>query len=70
MRSIIADRCGQTWKYIYTRNDLDELYDLDNDPMEMNSLVQSEEHRPLRDQLRGRLVDWMRETHDIIELDG
>ena len=70
MRSIIADVDGQTYKYIYTRNDLDELYDLDNDPMEMNSLVQSAEHHPLRVQLRQQLVDWMQETNDIIELEG
>lgn len=70
MRSIIADVNGQTYKYIYTRNDLDELYDLDNDPMEMNSLVQSEEHHQLRNQLRQKLMDWMQETNDIIKLEG
>ncbi|MDP6042790.1 MAG: DUF4976 domain-containing protein [Candidatus Latescibacteria bacterium] len=69
MRSIIADVDGQTYKYIFTRNDLDELYDLDNDPMEITSLVQLEEHRSLRNLLRKQLVEWMQETDDIIELE-
>ena len=69
MRSVVADVDGRTWKYIYTRNDVDELYDLDADPMEMHSLVQSEDHRSLREALREKLVDWMQETDDIITLE-
>ena len=69
MRSIIANVNGKIYKYIYTRNDIDELYDLDMDPREMDSLVRSENHQPLRNQLRQQLVKWMQETNDFIELE-
>ena len=69
MRSIIANVSGHIYKYIYTHNDIDELYDLDIDPTEMNSLAQSEDHQRLRNKLRQQLIEWMQETNDIIELE-
>ena len=42
----------------------DELYDLQNDPVEMNNLILSEQHASLRNQLHDRLLDWMNASRD------
>ncbi len=68
MRTVVADVDGHTWKYIYTQDDVDELYDLTADPLEKESLVASSEHQTLRRQLRARLIQWMHDTGDFLEL--
>lgn len=70
MRSIVADVDGVTWKYNWTRGDVDELYDLANDPQEKQSLAASPEYQHLREALRTRLRTWMRETMDIVEMES
>ncbi|MFW6367038.1 MAG: hypothetical protein ACOC0L_00060, partial [bacterium] len=40
----------------------DELYDLDNDPYEMNNLIETPAAQPKRDELRQTLAEWARET--------
>lgn len=42
----------------------DELYDLENDPEEMQNLIQDEGHAATRDRLHDRLLGWMNETRD------
>ena len=46
-----------------------ELYDLDEDPWEMNDLAKSEEHAEVRNDLARQLLQWMRDTRDPL-LDG
>ena len=67
MRGIVADAGGRRFKYIFTTNDVDELYDLTADPAEKRSLISSPEHQQLRLDLRGRLAEWMRRTGDFID---
>ncbi|MHC4198491.1 MAG: sulfatase family protein [Planctomycetota bacterium] len=70
MRGIVADVEGTVWKYIYTHNDIDELYNVASDPMEKESLARSPDHQPLRRDLRRRLAEWMRETGDFVDMTG
>jgi uncharacterized sulfatase len=42
----------------------DELYDLQSDPHEMHNLINSSEHKVIRDSLHDRLIDWMAQTRD------
>ena len=44
--------------------DRDELYDLESDPDELVNLIDSPEHREIRDRLHDRILEWMCETRD------
>lgn len=54
------------WKLIrhYHANEMDELYDLKNDPGETKNLYKDEKARTIRDQLQTRLEAKMRAIHD------
>ena len=53
------------WKYVHDpMGDLDELYDLVNDPWELTNVAALPEHAGVIADLRGRLADWMIETED------
>jgi arylsulfatase A-like enzyme len=41
-----------------------ELYDLNQDPMEMENLIQNPEYAEVRKDLSQRLLNWMQETDD------
>ena len=41
-----------------------ELYDLKADPSEQNNLAGDPGHGAIQEQLRQKLVAWMKETHD------
>ena len=47
------------WKYNYYGDGYDELYDLQNDPGERHSLAADPAHKPVVDELRGRLLHWL-----------
>ncbi len=44
--------------------DTDELYDLENDPLEMRNLIHDPAHTKIRDELHRQLMDWMGTTRD------
>lgn len=56
----------RTNKYKYIRYygiwDINELYDLENDPMEMNNLIRSKEHQEVARELREDLFSWLKRT--------
>ena len=56
----------RTEKYKFTRYygiwDINELYDLENDPLEMNNLIRSEEHQAIAKEMRQDLFDWLIRT--------
>ena len=53
------------WKYITDPNDdIDELYDLENDPWELENLSKQKEYLPIILNLKELLLDWMIETED------
>ncbi|MDS0258884.1 sulfatase-like hydrolase/transferase [Haloarcula sp. S1CR25-12] len=56
----------ERYKYVFNAPDVDELYDLDADPHELQNLVDHPDYRDVRARLRDRLAEWMRETEDPI----
>ena len=42
--------------------DIDELYDLQEDPLETNNLIFSEQHRPILQKMNARLFEIMKDT--------
>lgn len=42
----------------------DELYDLENDPHELNNIIDSEKYITIRNQLHDNLLEWMNRTRD------
>lgn len=54
------------WKYVWNVSDLDELYDLNNDPGELHNLIRDGRHADELQRLRLRLVEWLEATHDTL----
>jgi arylsulfatase A-like enzyme len=54
----------QQYKYIRYHGiwDINELYDLTNDPLEANNLIRSKEHQAISRDLRNSLFKWLAET--------
>ncbi len=46
--------------------DDDELYDIQEDPTEMNNLINSEEHQQLISELRTRVYEWLEGTDGMV----
>ncbi len=59
-RALLTER----YKYCTYRGQLDELYDLQQDPYELNNLIHSPLHQDLLQQLRERLAAWQERTTD------
>ena len=51
-------------KYVAHLNDFDELYDLGDDPFEINNLARNPEHRAALQDMRTRLIDRMQSLQD------
>jgi arylsulfatase A-like enzyme len=69
MRAIVKEVDNLIYKYIFTQNDVDELYDLTYDPHETQSLVANASHTTIRRGLRGELGEWMAKTGDFLRVD-
>lgn len=56
------------YKYMHYHGiwDADELYDLHNDPTEMNNLIDDPDHKELVKQLNKRLFDWLEKTEGML----
>lgn len=63
-------RCDQRylrtrrWKYVYCPVSEDELYDLENDPGELNNLISTPDYQDVLHGLRQRMMAWMQQTGD------
>jgi arylsulfatase A-like enzyme len=51
-------------KYVFRPGDVDELYDLDDDPEELRNVAHDATYRGVRHELESRLKLWMAETED------
>jgi N-acetylglucosamine-6-sulfatase len=56
------------YKYIHYHGiwDIDELYDLKEDPEEMHNLIESPEHQKLIKQLNNRMFEWLEKTDGML----
>lgn len=61
-RAIITNQ----YKYIYDPRDRAELYDLNNDPLEMQNLIDDEAYQSIINKLHLRLKQWCLEHRDFI----
>ena len=52
------------FKYVWNATDVDELYDLQADPGELNNLALDREYRDRLQEMRRRLLEWMEGTAD------
>ena len=57
----------ERWKYVYIPHDLDELYDLEADPAEMNNLSEDPGHADALEQMKARLIGWNDATKDMFQ---
>ena len=57
------------FKYVWNQDDLDELYNLEADPYEMNNLIDAPSFKVELDRLKERLRRWMVETDDPLQED-
>jgi arylsulfatase A-like enzyme len=55
------------WKYCYTPGDVDELYDLENDPNELNNLAGDPARADVCREHRALLMDWLIRTEDTLD---
>ena len=60
MRAIITNR----YKLALNLLDMDELYDLEKDPYELENLIDHPDYAAVRDALHDRILNWMNETRD------
>lgn len=58
---------GERYKFIRYQGiwDIDELYDLQNDPLEANNLIFSREHQAIANQMRTRLFATLEKSHGM-----
>jgi len=54
----------EQYKYVYNGPDIDELYDLEADPAELQNLIDHPEYDAVRREMRQRLIKWMDRTED------
>ena len=61
-------RCIATprYKYSFVPQDIDELYDLETDPLEMNNLSDRDEYADIKAELKEKVLAWMRENDDYL----
>ena len=53
------------WKYITDNSgDIDELYDLTNDPWELRNLANKSKYSSVINEMKNLLLNWMIETED------
>lgn len=53
------------WHYAGPTRPIEELYDVEADPMNLNNLAQAAEHRDVLGSMRRDLTAWMRATGDV-----
>jgi len=51
----------ENWKYCYYTGDMEELYDLENDELELHNLAEIPEHQERKEQLKAELMNWWKD---------
>ena len=55
-----------SYKYVYNASDEDELYDLAEDPAELNNCIQEAKYQPIAEEGRQRIWNWVQASNDPI----
>ena len=55
------------WKYVYSPNDLDELYDIETDPAELHNRIDDPDYADILADMKGRLLGWNDATGDMFQ---
>ncbi|GAA3402100.1 sulfatase-like hydrolase/transferase [Paenibacillus hodogayensis] len=55
---------NRSWKYVWNMTDIDELYDLREDPDELRNVIGDERHGPVLAELRGKLYKELKGHQD------
>ena len=55
------------WKYVYSPNDKDELYDLEGDPAEIKNRIDDTACTDILTTMKGRLLGWNDATNDMFQ---
>jgi arylsulfatase len=55
---------SKRWKYCTTEGDVDQLYDLENDPHELHNLASDPQHHEIIKEHQRYLLNWLIETED------
>ena len=63
-RLVVTDQ----FKYVGNQNDMDELYDLQNDPYEMSNLVHDSGHQSTLSCMKSELKVWQEKTRDSADV--
>lgn len=61
-RMVRTDR----YKYVYNPPDIDELYDLAEDPAELHNRIDNPAYTPVKHALQDAMLGWMERTDDMI----
>lgn len=64
-RCVIMSVRTEKWKYNMYFGDMDELYDMEKDPMELNNIAETDEAVEVVKEMQQRIYDWLRETGGI-----
>ena len=56
----------ESWKYVYSPGERDELFDLVADPREIVNLADDPQYASVVAELRERLLRWMLDTGDVL----
>lgn len=54
------------WKFIKRLYELDELYDLENDPAELHNLIDDKQYEEIRQSMLEHMINWYLETSDVV----
>lgn len=60
--------CDKRWKYVWCEKFRPMLFDLDNDPQELNDLGGYPDYQHIRETMRERLLEWATQHHTRITL--
>ena len=56
---------GWQWLEFYQKRPKEELYDLENDPFEMNNLAEDSAYLDIKHKLKQELSNWMKAQNDL-----
>ena len=60
----------KNWKLIVRTNGQNELYDMEQDPLEKYNLYGKETYKDIQNQLSQKMLNWMIHSADVVPMDA